>query len=340
MASSRRSSAAFLAAGLLGGLALSRARRRASLRGACALVAGGSRGLGLLIARELAGQGARLVLLARDGDELQRAGEELSGKGAQVLAIRCDVADANAVERAVVAAEERFGTVDVLVNCASIIQVAPAETLSLADLRAAMDVNFWGSVHTTLAVLPRMRSRRRGRIVNITSIGGAVAVPHLLGYSSAKFAALGFSTGLASEVERYGIRVTTVVPGLMRTGSFVHALVKGQREAEASLFSTASSLPVVTMNARRAAQRVVQACERGERFVVLGAPAKALRLAAALAPGLTGAVLALTARLLPGPGGEPHAPAEPAGAHRRAGGLLTRLGDAAAAENNEVRTLH
>ncbi len=74
--------------------------------------------------------------------------------------------------------------------------------------------------------------------------------------------------------------------------------------------------------------------------MVLGAPAKALRIASALAPGLTGAMFSIAARLLPGPAGDPLAPAEPAGAYRRAGGVLTRLGDAAAAENNEVRTLH
>jgi short-subunit dehydrogenase len=339
MARPKRSPAALLAAGLLGGLAWRRARR-VSLRGATAVVSGGSRGLGLLIARELATRGARLVLLARDQDELLRATHELEGRGAEVLAFPCDVADAAAVQGAVAAAVQRFGGIDVLVNCASIIQVSPAADLSLEDLRAALDVNFWGTVHTTLAALPHLRERRGGRIVNVTSIGGVVAVPHLLGYTAAKFAALGFSSGLVHELARDGVRVTTVVPGLMRTGSFVHALVKGNREAEATMFSVASSLPILTMNAERAARRIVLACERGERFVVLGLPWKAVRLASALAPNLTSAALELTARLLPGPTGDVAGRPEEAREHRRDTGKVTALGDRAAAENNETPAVH
>jgi short-subunit dehydrogenase len=333
-----RSPAALLGAGLLSGLALVRSRRRTSLRGSCALVTGGSRGLGLLVARELASRGARLVICARDEEELEAARRELERAGAEVLAVPCDVSDRGAVEQLMTAAEARFGRIDVLVNDASIIQVAPAEALSLEDLRQAMAVNFWGTVHCTLAVLPGMRARRSGRVVNITSVGGAVAVPHLLGYTSAKFAAVGFSTGLAAEVAQDGVLVTTVVPGLMRTGSFVHALVKGKRAQEASLFSLASSLPFLTLDASRAARRIVQACERGERFVTLGWPWKALRVAMALAPGVGVGVLALVSRLLPGAGGDrPESAAEPAGVHRRGAGhsVLTSLGEAAAAENNE-----
>ncbi|GEJ58227.1 SDR family NAD(P)-dependent oxidoreductase [Anaeromyxobacter diazotrophicus] len=331
-----RSSAALLGAGLLAGLALARRRRPASLRGACALVTGGSRGLGLLVARELAARGARLVLCARDEEELERARRELERAGAEVLAVACDVSDPAAVERLVARAEARFGPVDVLVNDASIIQVAPAEALSLEDLRAALAVNFWGTVHCTLAVLPGMRARRAGRIVDVTSIGGTVAVPHLLGYSSAKFAAVGFSTGLAAEVGRDGVRVTTVVPGLMRTGSFLHALVKGQRREEARLFAVVSSLPLLTLDAGRAARRIVRACERGERFVTLGWPWKALRVAHALAPGLSVVLLALVSRLLPRAGGErPEAAPDPVWRQRPGRSAATALGDAAAAENNE-----
>ena len=336
MPSRTRSPLALLAAALVGGFALSRARRRVALRGTCALITGGSRGLGLLVARELTARGARLVLCARDPAELEEARRDLDARGAQVLTVSCDVADAGAVERLFAAAEQRFGHVDVLVNCASIIQVAPMESLSLRDLRDAVEVNFWGTVHTTLAALPRMRARREGAIVNVTSIGGVVAVPHLLGYTSGKFAALGFSTGLASEVAKDGIRVTTVVPGLMRTGSFLHALVKGRRSAEATLFSVAASLPVLTIDAGRAARRIVQACERGERFVVLGAPAKALRLAAALAPNVTAAAMEAAARLLPGAAGDRDTAPDEAWQHRRRGGIVTRLGDRAAAANNET----
>jgi short-subunit dehydrogenase len=302
------------------------------------LVTGGSRGLGLVLARELARAGASVAICARDERELDAARRDLEARGAAVLAIPCDVADHQAVDRMVEAVVERFGQIDVLVNNASIIQVAPAETLSMRDLDVAMAVNFWGMVHATAAVLPAMRERRSGRIVNITSVGGTVAVPHLLGYTSAKFAAVGFSTGMAAEAARDGVVITTVVPGLMRTGSFLHALVKGRRAEEATLFSISASLPIITISADRAARRIILACERGERFVTLGLPAKLLRLAGALAPSLVGGVFALVARLLPGPGSDrPDSDAEPGWMHRRGAGrsLLTQLGDRAAASNNE-----
>jgi NAD(P)-dependent dehydrogenase (short-subunit alcohol dehydrogenase family) len=301
------------------------------------LLTGGSRGLGLALARAFAAQGARLALCARDAEELDAAHRDVEALGAEVMTLTCDVADHEAVGRMVEQVTARFGSIDVLVNDAGIIQVGPAEALSLEDLKAVMAVNFWGTVHATLAVLPHMR--RGGRIVNITSIGGAVAVPHLLGYTAAKFAAVGFSTGLAAEMARHGVAVTTVVPGLMRTGSFLHAQVKGQRRAEATLFSLASSLPVLTLDAERAARRVVLACQRKEPFVTLGVPFKALRIAAALAPGLTVRALSLVARALPGPGQDrPGTSPEPAGKWRAGLALspLTRLGDAAAADLNEA----
>jgi short-subunit dehydrogenase len=313
-------------------------RGRASLRGEVAIVTGGSRGLGLVLARRLAARGARLVLAARDPGELERARAGLLARGAEVLAVPCDLAEPADAERLVAAALRRFGAVDVLVNDAGIIQVGPYESLSLDDYRAAMAVNFWGTVHATLAVLPHMRARGRGRIVNVTSIGGTVAVPHLLAYSASKFAAVGFSTGLAAEAARHGVRVTTVVPGLMRTGSFLRALFKGDREREVSAFAVAASLPVLTLDADRAARRIVRACERGERFVTLGVQWKALRVLAALTPALTTAALALVARALPAaPPGAARDEAQPGYLHRAgiARSPLTLLQERAAARNNE-----
>jgi short-subunit dehydrogenase len=314
------------------------ARGRGSLRDEVVVVTGGSRGLGLVLARQLAEKGARLVLCARDPEELERARLQLASRGAEVLAVRCDVPDASDVARMVDAARARFGRVDVLVNDAGIIQAGPAESLSLEDCQAAMAANFWGTVHATLAVLPEMRARRRGRVVNVTSIGGTVAVPHLLAYTASKFAAVGFSTGLAAEVAKDGVRVTTVVPGLMRTGSAFRALFKGAREKEVSAFAATASLPVLTIDAERAARRIVRACERGERFVTVGVPWKALRLVASALPGLTTGVFALVTRLLPSaPEGSAGERAEPGYLHRTglARSILTTLQDRAAARNNE-----
>lgn len=326
---------------VLGGLGvIARRSRRYDLEGKVVLITGGTRGLGLLLARRFAAEGSRLVVCARDQQEVDAAAADLESRGAVVLATVCDIGDAGQVERLVHAAVRRFGRVDVVVNNAGIIQTGPLETMSLKDFHDAQDAIFWGAVHTTLAVLPELRARGEGRIVNITSIGGTVAVPHLLPYTAAKYAMVGFSEGLHAELGRHGIVVTTVVPGLMRTGSFLNALFKGQQDAEATWFSVSSALPGLSMDADRAARRIVEACKAGEGFVTVGVPAKALRLFHALLPGTTGALMSAADRLLPGPGGEgPEQRAEP-GRRRRRGlaiSLLTSLGRAAARETHEIR---
>jgi short-subunit dehydrogenase len=248
------------------------------------------------------------------------------------------VSDEEGVAGLVADVEENIGPVDLLVNNAGIIQVGPAEAMRLEDYRHAMDVMFWGALHFGEAVLPRMRARRRGTVVNITSIGAAVGVPHLAPYVAAKFALRGWSEALGAEEARNGIAVVTVVPGLMRTGSFGHALVKGRRSAEASLFSVAASLPLLTVSAERAARRIVRAVDHGERFVVVGAPARLLRLAHALLPGGVVRALGVVNRLLPPPEkGAREEMALPGELFRRglARSVLTALGDAAARRYNE-----
>jgi NAD(P)-dependent dehydrogenase (short-subunit alcohol dehydrogenase family) len=311
----------------------------ADLRGAVALVTGGSRGLGLVLCRELARRGARIVLCARDGEELTRARKDLESRGAEVLAVACDVRIPAGAERLVADAVARFGGLDVLVNNAGIIQVGPYQSMSLNDFQKAMAVNFWGTVHVTFAALPHLRSSPVRRIVNITSIGGAVAIPHLLPYSCAKFAMRGFSEGLGAELARDRIRVTTVLPWLMRTGSFRNALFKGKREEELAWFALGATMPFLSLQAERAGRRIVDACERGEAFVSLGFQAKAVRIAHSIAPGLTTRVLGFVNSLLPEPGGAgPEDPAEPGWQHRSPVNepRIREAGDRAARDNNEL----
>jgi NAD(P)-dependent dehydrogenase (short-subunit alcohol dehydrogenase family) len=273
------------------------------LRGQVVLVTGSSRGLGLALARELARAGCRLVLCARDADGLERARHEIAALGASVLAAPCDVSDRAQVRSLVQNATERFGRIDVLINNAGIISVGPLEALTLEDFERSMGVMFWSGVYTTFEVLPQMRARHQGRIVNITSIGGKVSVPHLLAYGAAKFATVGFSEGLRAELARDGIVVTTIVPGLMRTGSHLNALFKGQHRQEFGWFSLGASLPLTSMSAEAAARRIVTALERGESEVVLSWQAQLLSLAHGVLPGLTADVLSLVNRALPAPGG-------------------------------------
>lgn len=288
---------------------------RYDLRGKVALVTGGSRGLGLAIARELVRKGAHVVICARSADELASAKHDLeqrggpgprrrTGQGAErplkVLAVPVDVTDGNAMVRLVGDARLHMGApVDVLVNNAGVMRVGPIDTMTRADFEDVMAVNFWGAVNATMAVLPSMRGRRTGRIANITSIGGKVAVPHLLAYDCAKFALHGFSEGLRAELAKDGVAVTTIVPGLMRTGSPVNAMVKGDAEKEITWFAAGGSSPLTAMSAARAARRIVCAIEHGEAEVTLGLQAKLLRLAHALWPGTTVNLLGLVNRLLP-----------------------------------------
>src|SRR6185436_12801844 len=176
----------------------------------------------------------------------------------------------------------QVGTIDVLVNNAGVIQVGPLEVMMHEDFELAMKAHFWGPLYTTMAVLPSMRQRKSGRIVNISSIGGKVSVPHLVPYSASKFALVGLSKGMRAELMKDGIKVTTVCPGLMRTGSPRNADFKGQHQLEYAWFSISDALPLLTVSAENAARQVVNACKRGQSELVISVPAKIVVLFDAL----------------------------------------------------------
>jgi hypothetical protein len=147
-----------------------------------------------------------------------------------------------------------------------------------------------------------MRSRGAGRVVNITSIGGKVAIPHLIPYACAKFAAMGFSEGMRAELAKDHIQVTTVVPGLMRTGSHANAAFKGDHRKEYSWFALGATLPFASMDAHRAAKRIVDAAARGTAEIILTPQAKLLALAHGVAPGTVSDILGIANRVMPGTG--------------------------------------
>jgi NAD(P)-dependent dehydrogenase (short-subunit alcohol dehydrogenase family) len=307
-----------------------------------AIVTGGSRGLGLSIARQLVTAGARVAICARTPEQLNAAADELrdlaaAGAQGQVLAIECDVVDRRQVQQMLVKVHDAWGPVDVLVNVAGLIEVGPLDAMTMQDFHRAMDVNCWGALHTVLAVLPEMRRRRWGRIVNVASLGGKVAVPHLLPYDASKFALVGLSTGLRSELAQDGILVTTVCPGLMRTGSPRNATFKGQNAKEYAWFSIADSLPGASMSAERAARQILQACRRGDSEVVLTALGRAGVLLHTIAPNLTADLAGVVNRFLPAMGGIGKRAAK--GYESQSSwspSPLTSLGDRAAVANNEL----
>jgi short-subunit dehydrogenase len=314
-----------------------RSRLSYSLQGRTVLITGGSRGLGLALARQMADEGARLAICGRDPESLERARESLAKLGAEVMAVPADMTDPASVAELLEAVRQRLGPIDVLVNNAGVIEVGPAVTMTVADYEEAMSTNFWGMLYPTLALLPEMRARRTGRIVNITSIGGKLGIPHLLPYSASKFAAVGFSQGLRAEVAADGIKVVTVCPGLMRTGSPRNAIFRGQHRSEYAWFSISDALPGLSISAEKAARRIVAACRRGDAEVLFPIPAKVAAVVNAVAPGLTASVLATVDRLLPGAEG---------GSRRRHRGVesqsrlspswLSRLGDRAAKKYNQI----
>jgi NAD(P)-dependent dehydrogenase (short-subunit alcohol dehydrogenase family) len=314
-----------------------RARRAVDFAGATVVIFGGSRGLGLAMAREFSAAGAHLVLAARDEQELERAAADIEARGGTATTIKCDITDREQIERTIGRIVHDQGGIDVLVNDAGIIQVGPLEHMTVEDFELAMQTHFWGPLFTTLAALPHMQASAVKRIVNISSIGGKIAVPHLLPYCASKFALTGLSEGLRTELASQGFAVTTVCPGLMRTGSTYNATFKGQHRQEFAWFHVSNAIPGVSMSAARAARKIVDACRHGDAEVILTPGAKAAVLANAISPATTAGVLALANRLLPGP--------DAAGDRARTGwqsvsryvpSAMTRLADRATIEHNEL----
>lgn len=272
---------------------------RMNLNGRVVFITGGSRGLGFILARHFGRRGAKVAICARNERELQESKSKLKKAGIDIFSVPCHVEVRSEVQAAIEKTITHFGRLDVLVNNAGIIQVGPFNSLNEDDFKEMMNVTFFGALHFIHAALPSLEKQPGSRIVNITSIGGAISVPHLTTYSAAKFATLGLSLGLRSELAQKGIRVVTIVPGLMRTGSFLQAMLKGNREKELNWFALVANAPLISMNAERAAAQIVEACEKGRAIAVLGFTAKLGRIVNALFPGVTADILGVINRLLP-----------------------------------------
>ena len=325
------------AAAVIAGARAVRQRHGIDFAGRVVVITGGSRGLGLVMARQLASEGAKLCLLARDREELARAKAELD-ESAEVLTIPCDIRKKAEVEAAV---EQVLGTwtaVDVLINNAGIIQVGPLDHMTLEDFENAMATHFWGPLYLMMAVVPAMRRRGFGRIVNISSIGGKVAVPHMAPYCASKFALVGLSDSVRAELDQHGIRVTTVCPGLMRTGSPLNADIKGNHEAEYAWFAISDATPGLSTSAEHAARQIITACRYGDAELTITLPAQVAVVLNNALPTVMAGAMALANRFLP-------APTDESGDRRRRGrdstsrwapSIATALSDKAAIANNEM----
>jgi NAD(P)-dependent dehydrogenase (short-subunit alcohol dehydrogenase family) len=326
---------------LIGAWITARAIRTArySLRDKVVVITGGSRGLGLVLARHICAEAGRVALIARDPDELARAKTDLATRGGAVLTIQCDLLDRAQIETAVRQVIDRFGKIDILINNAGIIEVGPLEHMTREDFERAMQLHFWAPYELISRIIPEMRIWGGGRIVNISSIGGKVAVPHLAPYSASKFALTGFSDAIRAELARDNIHVTTVAPGMMRTGSHVNAKFKGKHDVEFAWFAASAGAPLISMNADRAARKILAACRRGQPSLTLTFAARGAILGNALCPNLTGYLMKFVNRFLPGTGDEAgNQSLAGSQLHRLTPKLLTRLADRATTRNNEERS--
>ena len=331
-----RSSFLLAAAGAVGLARVLRARRRVSFTGKTAVLSGGSRGLGLLLARRLVDEGARVALLARTRADLDAAAAEL---GDAAIAVPCDVRDRAAVEAAVSDVVARFGPPSVLIHDAGVIAFGPEAHMDAGDYAESVDVHFWGALYLTEAVRPHLPRDGSARVGYVSSIGGRVAVPHLGPYSVGKHALVAYADTMRAELAGDGIAVTTVTPGLLRTGSHPNARVKGQHEKEFAWFAIGDANPLLSMDGGRAADAILDALRHGDAALTLTLPAKLAAALGGVAPGLVGQIAALATRALPAPTG-------PEGDRTQTGwqsesalapSVLTALADAEVAPNNELR---
>ena len=268
-------------------------------RNKVALITGGSRGLGLEIARQICANAGNVVLLARDTDELAHAKSELDRFGTEVLTIQCDLLETAQIQSAVQQTLQRFGRIDILINNAGIIEVGPLAHMQFKDFDRAMRLHFWAPYILQFLIVPQMRAKGGGRIVNISSIGGRIAVPHMAPYSASKSALAGFSDSIRADLARDRIYVTTVTPGMMRTGSHVHAKFKGDHAAEYRWFNLSLKIPFASISVQRAAKQIVNACARGKPVLVMPFSARLIIAANAAFPNLMGRAMRMFNRALP-----------------------------------------
>jgi len=308
--STRRSAQA--ATSLLASAALiflwSRRSRPTAWRGRVAIVTGGARGLGFALARELAEAGAVVWLVSRSPDQLARAVRRLRAGGGRVHAFAADITQPAAARTHVDAVTAQHGRLDVLVNNAGVITAMPFENATDADFERSLATHFWGPLHLTRAALPWLRRAGPGHVINVSSVGGRVGVPHLAPYCAGKFALTGLSQVLRAELAAADVHVTLATPGLMRTGSVRHVRVRGHHQAEARWFAALSATSLTSKNATAAAREILAAARRGRAAVTPGWQAQALLAANAALPELTARLMAaVSGHILPAATADPSA---------------------------------
>lgn len=270
-----------------------------SVRGRSVVITGGSRGLGMAIAEQFLSEGSNVTLLARDEAELGRAQSMLQKRtGRTPSIVACDMTMAADVESALTEAEASYGPIDILINNAGTIVVGPFASMDSTDFSALLQLQLHAVVNVTQNLAKRWKESG-GRIANICSIGGKIAIPHMSTYCAAKFALAGLSQTLATELKRDRIIVTTVFPGLMRTGSPIQAVIKRDHESEYAWFALGDTVPGLSVSAEYAAKRILEAIRNGDNELVFPSTMKLAALAQSQFPELFALAMQTAAAFFP-----------------------------------------
>jgi short-subunit dehydrogenase len=256
------------------------------VRDSVVVITGASSGIGRATALEFARKGAVVAVTARGEEALLQVARECEQAGARSLAVPADVADADAVEQVARRAVERFGRIDVWVNCAAVTAFAPFQEIPLADFRRVLEVNVMGYVHGARAALPHLRDQGHGVLVNVASVVSVVTQPYTHAYVMSKFAVRALGASLRQELRLEGARdvhVCTVMPATIDTPLFAAAANYTGRKVLAMR-------PVYSPE--RVARTIVKVVRQPRREVVAGPAGRGLLVQAKLAPGLTERVMA------------------------------------------------
>lgn len=260
------------------------------LIGKCAIVTGGSNGIGKAIAGRLAQNGANVFLIARTRKFLENASQELQREAPNPSQrfgfFSADVSDRAAVRDAVRAAEAECGPVAVVVNSAGFHRMGYVEKVSVSDIEDEIRGNYLGTVYVVKEVLPGMIERREGWILNVSSLAGLKGVFGYAGYSGAKFAVMGFSEALRSELRPYGITVSTLCPPDVEVEKLEHYVEREQPLENARVSGRAKAV-----QPEEVARVAVAGMERGSFIIISGSTGKLLHLANRLAPWAVDAIL-------------------------------------------------
>mgnify|MGYP001812903229 FL=1 len=253
------------------------------LTGKCAIVTGGSNGIGTAIARLLARNGANVFLIARTQEPLRLASEETRQEARNASQrfgfFSADVSDQSAVQNAVGAAEAECGPVAVLVNSAGFHRTGYVEKLPISDIEDEVRVNYLGTVYMVKQVLPGMIERREGWIQNVSSLAGLKGIFGYAGYSGSKFAVMGFSESIRSELRPYGISVSALCPPDVDVEKLEHYV-----EREQPLENVRVSEGAKALQPEDVARAAIAGMERGSFIIIPGSSGRMLHLVNRLAP--------------------------------------------------------